>query len=156
MSFNFNKIFFILILLYIKFRTIKLNIIEKIFLFLINYLNENILKRLYKIKKICGEDIRYTYFNNDNIYIVNFNGSQNYKLLWKIKYIGFNFSELGNELSGTEFIIKKHEEYKFTLIIHSNGSKCYYIYGLLNGLQQRTEDYEIWFGQIPFETDFIY
>lgn len=150
---------------YLKFRTMKLNFIEKYILQLITILHSMHLYLLYVLKTYLGEDLRNVEVpivrnqetQTGQIYIIyiekndaNCVSGPLMKILWTWKYTGFDIEALRNNGKYTIVSFKHHWKY-YNLFINVDDGK-YYFYDIM--LERKSRIFDITFGQIEFDLDF--
>jgi hypothetical protein len=136
---------------YLKFRTIKLNLIEKYILQLIDCLLSLHLLFLYNVKLCFGEDIRYVDVDNQcQIYVIHVDSENDtIRTLWKWKYTGLNIADFKNDDHAHMYI--KHNQRNYILYINVEGQE-YYFYDVQAAKESLKQTIE--FDQIVFDLDF--
>jgi hypothetical protein len=146
MRINFYKS---LLVWYLRFRTLKLNLIEQIFLPIFLRLPGSWLRVLFQLKRFLNEDLSWVSLSTGRIRIerIRFLDQPEQaqplleRLLWKWKFTGFRLSDLSSQ--STVFFSQEAEE--FILFLDQPGNS-YYFYDC--GRLKKTPSYPILFDQI--------
>lgn len=136
---------------YLKFRTMKLNFIEMVMLFLIETLDIRILEFLCQFKLKIGENLHIVELDLP-IEVTFIQPKSLMRTLWKWKYTGFNIDDLEN-YTGKAEIYFKHNSKRYILYINMI-TKIYYFKFLDDSTEddnKYSSEFDIMFNQIELQ-----